>query len=171
MTRASIYLRVLAATAALLLAAAACTDDHRGELVSADSEEESPTVGDPWGPLAVVEAPGGGDLALIAGTLKIDDNCVLLDEGGELVLLVWPQARTAWDSQDMAVVFTSLAGKRMVFQNGDRATFAGGGSSVDEDGNTVDDFLESVAWISEPNRDCVVDVRWFVSDVLTDNDT
>ena len=98
-------------------------------------------------------------------------SCALLDERGESVLLVWPQLRTTWDSQDRAVVFVSPSGERVAFQSGDSVTFVGGGSSAEEDGLTVDDFLASVSWTTEPNRDCVADVRWFIGDLVTDNDT
>jgi hypothetical protein len=129
-----------------------------------DDASEGSTRSSEWGPLAVAESVGG-DHALISGTIQITDSCVLLGEGGDAVLLVWPAEGTTWDGEAMAVEFVGRSGGRAVLQDGDRVSFGGGGSSVDEDGTTASDFLESVTWISEPPRDCVVDVRWFVGDL------
>lgn len=129
-----------------------------------DDASEGPTRSPEWGPLAVAEF-GGGDDALISGTIQITDRCVLLDEGGDAVLLVWPHEGTTWDSEEMAVELVGRSGERAVLQDGDQVSFGGGGSSVDEDGTTASDFLESVTWIAEPHRECVSDVRWFVGDL------
>lgn len=142
----------------LLLVATSC----RG---NGQSEEEA---GSPqFGPLAVSDFVGG-DQAVISGSIQITDDCVLLDERGESVLLVWPQGRTTWDNQEAAVLFVGPSGEQGTFRDGDAATFSGGGSSTDEDGTTAEDFLASVVWISEPNRNCLVDNRWFISDLVID---
>lgn len=126
--------------------------------------------GTQWGPLAVADS-GYGPEALTAGTMRITDRCVLLDEGDESVLLVWPRARTTWGSQDGTVGFVTVSGERAVLRDGDRVTFVGGGSSMREGGIDVDEFLDSVDWVSEPDRDCVDDARWFVGDLVTDSGT
>lgn len=143
----------------LVLAATSCRGSD-----GSDGVAERPQ----WGPLAVAEF-AGGDQALIAGTMQITKGCVLLDVGDEAVLLVWPQTLTAWDSQDKAIAFVRPSGERVVFPNGDRVTFVGGGSSVNEDGLTVDDFLASVSWVSEPDGSCLMDSRWFVGDCMMDD--
>lgn len=130
------------------------------------TEGESP--GTRWGPLAVADIENGPE-ALTAGIIQITDSCVLLDEGDESVLLVWPQARTTWRSQDGVVGFVTGSGERVVLRDGDRVTFGGGASSLREGGTTVDEFLDSVDWVSEPDRDCVGGERWFVGNVVTDS--
>lgn len=131
---------------------------------TSEDASEGPTQSPEWGPLAVAESVGG-DHALISGTIQITDRCVLLDEGGDAVLLVWPHEGTTWDGEEMAVELVGRSGERAVLQDGDQVSFGGGGSSVDEDGTTASDFLESVTWISEPHRECVGDVRWFVGEL------
>lgn len=145
-----------AAGAALLIVAASCQIGDSGGEPEASRE---------WGPLAVSES-GHGGRALIAGTVRITEQCVLLEEqGDETALLVWPSAQTNWDGEDMAVEFVSRSGQPTAFRDGDPAVFGGGASSETEGGQTIDEFLASVSWVSQPDRECVGDIRWFISDV------
>ncbi len=113
------------------------------------------------GTLAVADVTGG-DEALAHGTIQIDDSCVLLDEQGELTLLVWPQSRTEWDAAAGVVVFTTTTGARVEVHHVDLVTLVGEGSSEAEDGFTADQFLDSVSWVSELDPGCVPESRWFV---------
>ncbi len=55
---------------------------------------------DEWGPLAVVDAAGPGDDAVISGTIRIDGGCVSLEAAdGARTLLVWPRGGTAWTGE------------------------------------------------------------------------
>lgn len=120
----------------------------------------------PWGPLAVVAGDGSGDLALIEGILKVSDECVLLHERGEDVLLVWPADRTSWDPDTKTINYESTDGAATTLRDGDLVTFGGGGSSVNEDGIGDEEFIASVDWVAEPAPSCVVDTRWFVGDLV-----
>jgi hypothetical protein len=96
---------------------------------------------------------------------------VLLDEQGEPVLLVWPEDRARWDDEESAVEFIGDSGEPILLRDGDMVSLGGGGSSNVEDGRNADDFLESVGWVSQPSRNCVMDVRWFVGDLVAENGT
>lgn len=119
-----------------------------------------------WGPLAVVPGSEAGDGALIRGSLQIDDRCLVLDAQGEDVLLVWPADRTAWDAEERTVTFVRTNGQAAILQAGDQVSFGGGGSSRGEDGLDADEFMTGIDWIAEPDRDCVVDARWFVYELI-----
>jgi len=119
-----------------------------------------------WGPLAVLSGEAGGTEALIAGTVRITDGCVVLSEQGADVLLLWPSEETIWNTETEAVSFETLGGAIVELRDGDRVSLAGGGSSVDEGGKSASEFLASVDWVSEPDASCVTDTRWFVNDVV-----
>ncbi|VAW06884.1 hypothetical protein MNBD_ACTINO02-111 [hydrothermal vent metagenome] len=121
--------------------------------------------GSQWGPLAVVQG-GGGDNALIQGTIVITDECVLLDERGELVLLVWPSDRTEWDEGSTTVQFIDPNLGLVSIVDGQAVRLGGGGSSVQEGGLGAEEWVNSIEWLSEPSPSCVTDTRWFVSGVL-----
>ena len=163
MRRMSIRGRGVAVSAAVVLAVACGGDASDGPA----GTSASPDAGADWGPLAVVAAPEGGDDALISGTLEIDDRCVLLDEGGGAVLLVWPSATTTWDSSTSAVSIATPDGQRVALEDGDTATFSGGGSSVAEGGSSVEEFLASTEWVQAPSPGCVTDTRWFVTNLTS----
>lgn len=156
---------VLAAVA-LTLVAAACGDQN-GQVASdgpADSNEVSSASS--WGPLAVVPPSDGSDGALIMGTLQLTPECVLLDERGEDVLLVWPADRTKWEPQSGTVSFILGDGRMVMLTDGDEITLGGGGSSVKEDGGLFDDWAASIEWVSEPPTSCGTDTRWFVGEIV-----
>lgn len=113
-----------------------------------------------WGPLAVVDSSGSGE-ALIQGTIRISDGCVLLDERGEMVLLVWPIDRVDWN-ETTQVVSLSVADGVVELVDGVKVSMNGGGSSLSEGGQSGEAFLSSVDWVSRPAPECVTDTRWFV---------
>jgi len=160
MRRISITLRGVAASGALLLAAAcgnSAPDASAGTSASPDS-------GAAWGPLAVVEHAAGME-ALISGTLQIEERCVLLDARGEAVLLVWPST-TTWDSSTATVTFATLDGQRVALHDGDTVTFGGGGNNVAEDGVSAEEFLASTEWVQAPSPGCVTGDRWIIRDLM-----
>ena len=120
--------------------------------------------GGEWGPLAVADAQGGGE-ALIHGTIQIGDDCVLLDEQGEEVLLVWPVDRTRWDASSQRIAFENVDGARNTFSDGDRVVMGGGGSSLGEGGESSEEWISSIDWVDRPSEACLRDVRWFVANV------
>ena len=118
----------------------------------------------PWGPLAVVQGAGGEE-ALIAGSLQVGDRCVLLDERGTDVLLIWPADRTGWDAESETITFESTTGEVVILGDGDHVALGGGGSSVEEDGLSAGEFVAGLDWVSLPAPECVVDTRWFVNEL------
>lgn len=141
--------------AALLLTACGGADDP--------SDASGP---EPWGPLAVMPAGEAGDGALIEGVLEVTGECVLLDERGNDVLLVWPADRVGWDAEAETVTFESTSGEVVTLSHGDRIAFGGGGSSQQEGGQSNEEFIEGLEWVSRPNAACVADTRWFVYDIV-----
>jgi hypothetical protein len=115
----------------------------------------------------VVAGGGSGDTALIEGVLVVTDQCVLLDERGEDVLLAWPADRTSWDPDSKTISFETTDGEAITLRAGDRVSFGGGGSNIEEDGQTAEDFVASLDWVAEPSRSCVVDTRWFVGELAS----
>ncbi len=148
----------------LALVAAACGDAQTGSRVPVDP---TGTSNDPsWGPLAVVPPDDGSELAGIAGILRVTDGCVLLDERGDDVLLVWPADRTKWAAESGTVSFELSDGRTVTLADGDEVAFGGGGSSVDEDGIAVEDWVADISWVSAPRASCLTDTRWFVNDLI-----
>ena len=155
------------ALAFLFAFVASCgTDDRPINSQSSGQPPVRPESGGSWGPLTVVDGDGSGDLALMVGNIVISGDCVLLDERGEWVLLVWPEGRTVWDQETGAVRYTGRDGAVATLRHGDAVSFGGGGSSRLEGGLSADDFLTSIEWVAEPQLDCVADTRWFVGDLV-----
>lgn len=123
-----------------------------------------------WGPLAVVPPPEGSGTALIAGTLKVTEECVLLDERGEDVLLVWPADRTHWNPESRTIAFETSDGQMLTLSDGQEVKIGGGGSSMEEGGLSAEAFVTGLNWVSGPQRSCVTDGRWFVADVVGTGD-
>lgn len=150
----------------IALVASCSTDEQPIESQGPGRTPAGPGAGDSWGPLAVVAGQGSGGEALIVGDIVIGDNCVLLDERGDGVLLVWPEGRTAWDQETATVRYARRDGAVATIRNGDPVAFGGGGSSQLEGGQSAEDFLTSVEWVAPPQRECVADTRWFVGDLV-----
>lgn len=130
-----------------------------------DSQPAGGGVERTWGPLAVV--PGaGGEEALIEGSLRVGDRCVLLDERGEDVLLIWPADRTRWDADSGTITFESTGGEIVTLGDGDHVAFGGGGSSVEEGGQSAGEFVAGLDWVSPPAPECVLETRWFVNELV-----
>ena len=138
---------------AISLIAAACGDE--------EATDQSPN--ETWGPLAVVSGPPSGDQALIAGSLQIAHDCVTLQEdGGELVLLVWPSHGTTWHPESRIIEYSD-GDQTVELSHGEDVAFGGGGDSLHEGGLSPSEWTDSVdGWASEPDPSCPADVRWFV---------
>ncbi len=138
-----------------------------GSSTDAPSSTTTAVAGDDstWGPLAVV-AGGNGMDALIQGTIEITEDCVLLNEQGRQVLLVWPADRTQWDAGSATIRFDNPDGGLATITDGQAVRLGGGGTSVDEGGLGAAEWLESINWVAEPPLSCVAGIRWNVSGVL-----
>ena len=64
------------------------------------------------------------------------------------------------------VSFARVDAERTELQDGDEMTFAGGGTGIKEGGASAEEFLASIAWVSEPSPECVTDTRWFIGDLV-----
>lgn len=144
----------------LALLAAACGES--GTVSNEAGPDDAPRS--EWGPLAVVAAGSGSDDALIEGVLQVNENCVLLEERGETVLLVWPSEHVTWDAEAGVVSLTVRDRSMVELGDGDSVRMSGGGSSLAEGGLPADEFLASTDWVAAPSLDCVIDTRWFVGD-------
>ncbi len=156
----------------LALVAAACSDNGGDTTTTTTSPAPISTstapdqpADDPAGPLAVVLPAEGSDGALIQGTLRITNECVLLDERGDEVLLVWPGDRASWDPDTRTIAFQAGDGV-VTLADGDEVTFGGGGSSADEGGLRSEDWVATVPWVSEPDPACLRDIRWFIGELV-----
>ena len=131
---------------------------------------QRPGVGVDWGPLAVVPGPPGGDAALVGGTLRITDACVLLETpGDDPVLLVWPAEGTAWEAATRTIRFTNRDGTTASLRDGDTVKFGGGGDSTEEGGVPGIEWVEATQWTARPDPSCPTDVRWGVNEVVADS--
>lgn len=117
-----------------------------------------------WGPLAVVPADRVGMEALIEGTLEVTDQCVLLDEQGEDVLLMWDAGQTRWNPDERTITVEGRDGTVTV-GDGDEVRLGGGGSSVTEGGVASGEWAAGIDWVSPPASTCLTDARWSVDGV------
>ncbi|MBA2373621.1 MAG: hypothetical protein H0V74_05405 [Chloroflexi bacterium] len=123
----------------------------------------------PWGTLAVVPPSNGVMEALAAGTLRITESCVFLEEAGDdLLLLVWPADRTTWSADPPGVTIRNLDGTSVTLRDGDRISLGGGGDSLAEGGVSGVEWVRKTVWVAPPALTCPLDARWFVGEVVTD---
>lgn len=132
-------------------------------LVSACGGEAAQSVEGVWGPLAVTDPDGGMD-ALMYGELIIDENCVLLNEQGDEVLLIWPKGATGWDAAAQTILFEGSDGIVHELRDGDQLQLGGGGASTAEGGLDKEAFLADTDWVSAPDASCLREIVWGVSD-------
>jgi hypothetical protein len=107
-----------------------------------------------WGPLSVVPASNVVMEALATGTLRITDECVVLEgAGGGIELLVWPVDRTSWDARARMITLRNLDGRTSTFRDGDQVQLGGGGG------------VRATDWIAPPAPSCPIDY-WYVGEAL-----
>lgn len=150
-------MRTIVMVLAALLALSACGG-------STDVADRPGPDGQAWGPLAVTPPDQTSMEALIQGTLRVTDDCVLLDEQGEDVLLMWDAGQVTWNAEARTITFEDADGTVTV-ADGDRVRLGGGGSSVDEGGAPPQQWVESIDWVSPPAPSCLTDIRWSVDEV------
>jgi len=121
-------------------------------------------VVDASGPLALVDGTNG-DAARSEGVIRFIGGCVLLENRGETVLLVWPAAQTKWDDTPGSIVFTSIGGEVVELSNGVGVALGGSGISRAENGISVERWIASLDWVAPPNPSCIRNGTWFVGDV------
>lgn len=118
---------------------------------------------DVWGPMSVVAEPMG-DEELVAGTLEVSSDCVILDERGHRRFVVaWPAASSSWLEESHAVDFDSPTGDRLRLHDTYRVSITG--TAVPES--------SSVEWVNQPRSTCGADevlIAWDVTDVVVPSD-
>jgi hypothetical protein len=106
-----------------------------------------------------------GDQALLTGMLRVTETCVFMEAGGEPMVLVWHAPRTGWKAETREITFQNRDGTAFSFRDGIQVSFGGGGDSTAEGGVSPEDWLASIDWVSAPDPDCPLEVRWFVNEV------
>lgn len=120
-----------------------------------------------WGPLTVVDSPGGGpDAGFGPVTLHIGDRCVTAGRGRGETTLVWSSGAVDWRPGNRRIVFTDTKGSTTRFDDGDTAMF--GGMPLerdgDEEGNRAGAWLDGL-WLNEPDPSCP-ESYWLVGDAI-----
>jgi hypothetical protein len=142
-----------------MLAVAAC-----GPTQPSTAPNSPAVVEAQWGPLAVFRSP----LAMEArneGTIVITDRCTFLERGGQREFLAWPVDQTTWDPATASIDFRTRFGVTITVWNGDSVVLGGGGSSRGEDGLGGVEWASRLTWVAPPAPECLIDLRWEVSDV------
>lgn len=125
-----------------------------GDQPAAQTSEE-------WGPLAVVEPSEGVMEARMTGTLRLTENCALLDTRGEDVLLVWPADRTTWNPDERTATLENVRNDETgTAGDGDRVAMGGGAPSLGEG------WVDDIEWVSPPGPSCPTTAPWFVGEGL-----
>lgn len=99
------------------------------------------------------------------GSLVITDRCTFLERGGEREFLTWPADQTVWDPTTASIAFRRPSGEVVTLRNGDRVVLGGGGSSRGENGLGGMQWTSRLTSVAPPAPECLIDVRWEVSDV------
>ena len=105
-----------------------------------------------FGPLAVIESPGGSDALGGTGPVHIDDDCVTMTlSNGDILLLIWHAAEVRWDEQEQEITFSSAASpdaEPITIRDGDTITV--GGASLEGDVPVE----RNLSWLATPNPAC-----------------
>jgi hypothetical protein len=113
----------------------------------------------------MIRGNGGTDTGRQEGTLRVTDNCVLLETTAEVILLVWPADRTTWDSDTHRVDFLNVDGTSVSAGDATHVVLGGGGESNIESGTTSEAWLSSMPWVQRPSDFCPLTSRWIVGAV------
>lgn len=114
----------------------------------------------------------GGDNALTTGTLRIADECVVLEGiDGSTTLPVWSAEQTTWDQGSHNILFKRRDGRVINLTDGQQVGLGGSGVAFDGEeagieGMSWEEWVDSIDWQAEPHPSCSVDSSWSVGDVL-----
>ena len=152
----------LVGVAFTLFVALACGDASTGPSMSPSTRPSQSVQGTEYGPLAVLDGPGGGPQARGGrGPIRIDGNCVTVTiENGEVLLLVWQSANVTWDDQNQAIVFSDVARNTEPITLHDGDTITVGGASLEGDLP----LERELDWLATPHPACGGE-EWAVSSV------
>lgn len=152
----------LAVVAFTLSVGIACGDDSTGPSESPTTTPSQSAQNNDYGPLAVVEGPGGGPQARGgAGPIRFDGSCVTVTvENGDVLLLVWQSANVTWDGQAQAIIFSDVARNTEPITIRDGDTIEVGGASLEDDVPSE----RELDWLATPHPTCEGE-EWFVSGV------
>lgn len=132
-----------------------------GPLVSPSTTPSQVPTTEGYGPLTLVDAPGGGPLVRGGtGPIHIEGDCVTVTvENGDVLLLIWQSANVRWDDENEAIIFTSLDqdAESIAIRDGDEIEL--GGALLDD--LPVETQLD---WLATPHPICSGEA-WFVSGI------
>lgn len=121
-----------------------------------------------WGPLAVVNEPANGDFARTTGTVRLEENCAMLeaDTGGR-VLLVWSAGHATWLGESQSVRYRNFSGDVMEVADGDSVVLGGSGQTFigPEAIWTWDEWIERRNWLVVPHDSCRTDSAWGIGNI------
>lgn len=112
-----------------------------------------------WGPLAVAVEPAVFMEGVGTGRVELTASCALLHVGQTEWLLLWPRARTGWDSDARVVRYRTRSGLLLPISNGMTISAVGGNPNFDRD------WIDSIDWTHPPAPECPADDPWWVQDV------
>lgn len=138
-----------------LMGLVACGPSSPSSTGSPTAPPQTPTqsqqVND-FGPLAVIEEPGGDQARGGIGPIDIGEDCVtMLRENGESVLLVWHSAEVSWDSESREITYTSFGNR------GDSPITIGDGDIITVGGVSLLDDVpveRDLTWLATPHPTC-----------------
>lgn len=134
---------------------------------SASPSEASASPPIPWGPLAVLPAQDGMDTLGLAGPLRITDTCVYLEAHGLVYLLFWHAGQVTWNEESRTITFENFPavddGRIVTLRDGDEVVI--GGSGGGGEGESGEEFVSRVDWVSPPASSCSLDQWWSAGSV------
>ena len=123
---------------------------------------------DPWGPLAVHEYPPNGDFARAEGTVRLTDECAMLDvPNGTRLLLVWSAEATRWEPESETIRYRGFDGEVVDVGDGQEVVLSGSGEPFvgPEAVVTMDEWVAARTWQAPPHESCVSDQSWSIGDL------
>ena len=105
-----------------------------------------------FGPLAVIDNPGGSQALAGPGPVRIDEDCVTLTSAtGTQFLLVWHVAEIAWDPESRTITYTRL------WNRGDETVSILDGDIISVGGESLNSDVpieRNLTWLATPTPTC-----------------
>ncbi len=136
---------------------------------TASPSEAPASAPTPWGPLAVLPAQDGMDTLGLEGPLRITDTCVYLEAHGQVYLLFWHAGQVTWNEVSRTITFENFPGvddgRIVTLRDGDEVVI--GGSGGGGEGESGEEFVRRMDWVSPPASSCSLDQWWSAGSVET----
>lgn len=102
------------------------------------------------------------------GPLRITDTCVYLEAHGQVFLLFWHADQVTWNEGSRTITFENFPwnddGRIVTLRDGDEVVIGGSGGG-DEGGESGEEFVSRMEWVSPPASSCSLDLWWSVGGV------